>query len=35
VPEDGSTLEIEGYGLRIIVELIQDHRLEKMTVCKI
>jgi len=28
IPEDGSTLDVEGYGLDIRIELIQDHRLE-------
>jgi len=34
IPEDGSTLEIEGYGLDIKIESIQNRRLETASVCK-
>lgn len=35
IPEDGSTLELEDFGLRIIVEEIKGRRLETATVYKI
>lgn len=35
VPEDGSTPELEEYGLKIKVTEIKDHRLESAIVCKI
>ena len=33
IPEDGSTPEIEDYGLVIKVQCIKDHRLESALVC--
>ncbi|MCL2564752.1 MAG: hemolysin family protein [Defluviitaleaceae bacterium] len=35
IPEDGSTLEIEEYGLNIKITLIEDHRLKTAVICKI
>ncbi|MCL2579899.1 MAG: hemolysin family protein [Oscillospiraceae bacterium] len=35
IPEDGSTPEMEEFGLRIRIDLIQDHRIETATISKI
>ena len=35
IPEDGSTPEIEEYGLNIRITLIEDHRLKKAVICKV
>ena len=35
IPEDGSTPEVEGYGLNIRITLIEDHRLKTAVICKI
>jgi putative hemolysin len=34
IPEDGSQMELECYGLNIKVEKIEDHRVESALVCK-
>jgi putative hemolysin len=33
IPEDGSTPELEGFGLSIKVTEIRDHQLERAVVC--
>jgi len=35
IPEDGSTPEIEEYGLNIKITLIEDHRLKTAVICKV